>query len=171
MQQIKWFDRQFDFIYQENIFPAIKERLIGTPIRLTYKMRKIPIEITGIRHKDSWSIKENIGHLTDLEKLWRGRLKDILKKRELLRAWDVENTKTHKANHNNKEIDFLIDDFAKTRKKTMKLLKEIDEEQVYWTALHPRLQKPMRLMDLFLFVAEHDDHHLARISELEKLLT
>ncbi len=25
-------------------------------------------------------------------------------------------------------------------------------------------------MDLFLFVAEHDDHHLARISEIVKML-
>ena len=34
------------------------------------------------------------------------------------------------------------------------------------TALHPRLEKPMTVVDLFFFVAEHDDHHLAQISEL-----
>jgi len=28
----------------------------------------------------------------------------------------------------------------------------------------------MRTMDLFLFVAEHDDHHLARVTELVKIL-
>jgi hypothetical protein len=28
----------------------------------------------------------------------------------------------------------------------------------------------MRTMDLFLFVAEHDDHHLARITEMVKHL-
>jgi hypothetical protein len=28
----------------------------------------------------------------------------------------------------------------------------------------------MRTMDLFLFVAEHDDHHLARITELARLI-
>lgn len=28
----------------------------------------------------------------------------------------------------------------------------------------------MRTMDLFLFVAEHDDHHLARITELMEIL-
>ena len=32
--------------------------------------------------------------------------------------------------------------------------------------LHPRLQQPMRLVDHLCFVAEHDDHHLARIWEL-----
>jgi hypothetical protein len=31
---------------------------------------------------------------------------------------------------------------------------------------HPRLKTPMRLVDHLYFVAEHDDHHLARIREL-----
>jgi hypothetical protein len=31
---------------------------------------------------------------------------------------------------------------------------------------HPRLKTPMRLVDHLYFVAEHDDHHLARIWEL-----
>ena len=41
------------------------------------------------------------------------------------------------------------------------------EQGVYKTALDPRLKKPMRTMDLFLFVAEHDDHHLARITKIK----
>jgi hypothetical protein len=34
--------------------------------------------------------------------------------------------------------------------------------------LHPRLKTPMRLVDHLFFVAEHDDHHLAKIWELVK---
>ncbi len=34
------------------------------------------------------------------------------------------------------------------------------------SAHHPRLNRPMRILDLMVFAAEHDDHHLARISEL-----
>jgi len=34
------------------------------------------------------------------------------------------------------------------------------------SALHPRLGTPLRLIDHALFVAEHDDHHLARIGGL-----
>ena len=170
MKQIKWFDRQFDFTIQQNIFPAIKERLRGTPIRLTAAARSIPDHILGIQPNNTWSIKENIGHLTDLEVLWQGRLKDILAENEFLRSWDLENNKTHTANHNRRDLDFLLFEFTKARKKTMKLLAEVKEEQVYWSALHPRLKQPMRMMDLFLFVADHDDHHLARITELKELL-
>ena len=34
------------------------------------------------------------------------------------------------------------------------------------TSLHLRLKQPMRLVDHLYFVAEHDDHHLAKIGEL-----
>ncbi len=36
-------------------------------------------------------------------------------------------------------------------------------------AAHPRLNVPMRLVDLMLFVAEHDEHHLASITELGRI--
>jgi hypothetical protein len=34
------------------------------------------------------------------------------------------------------------------------------------TALHPRLRVTMNVVDLAYFVSEHDDYHLARITEL-----
>lgn len=37
------------------------------------------------------------------------------------------------------------------------------------TAIHPRLHVTMRLVDMLLFQAEHDDYHLTRISELIRL--
>jgi hypothetical protein len=48
-------------------------------------------------------------------------------------------------------------------------LDEYDEEFIQKTALHPRLQMEIRVLDLAFFIAEHDDHHLARISELRRL--
>lgn len=74
MDRLKWFDRKFVFSYTENIFPMILERLMGTPVRLTSKLRSIPPEILETRIDKSWSIKENIGHLNDLETLWQKRL-------------------------------------------------------------------------------------------------
>ena len=34
------------------------------------------------------------------------------------------------------------------------------------TAMHPRLRQPMRVVDMMLFHAEHDDAHFARIRVL-----
>ncbi|MEO0528248.1 MAG: DinB family protein, partial [Bacteroidota bacterium] len=167
MQQIKWFERKFNFSFQQNIFPSIIERLDGTFMRLKTKVEQIPPELLELKSDGKWSIKENIGHLIDLEPLWQGRLNDILSNMEYLRSTDLENKKTDIAMHNESDINDLLLQFQDVRKMTLDKLLELKEEEVYKTALHPRLKKPMRTMDLFLFVAEHDDHHLARITEIK----
>ena len=170
MQQVKWFDRNFKFDTSQNTFPAILERLSGTAARLEEKFKSIPPAILSERIGDSWSIKENLGHLSDLEPLWQGRLEDIQNAVTELRPTDLQNIATTQANHNAKTIDELLLRFRKLRQQTVHSLEGIDEETVFKSALHPRLKTPMRTIDLFLFVAEHDDHHLARITELTKLL-
>jgi hypothetical protein len=49
-------------------------------------------------------------------------------------------------------------------------LEGFDADLFARSALHPRLNVQMRLVDMLFFQAEHDDYHLARISELKKLL-
>ena len=78
MKQIRWFDRKFDFAFEQNIFPSIIERLKGTPILLRHKINTISNENLTSKPSGQWSIQENIGHLIDLEPLWQGRLQDIL---------------------------------------------------------------------------------------------
>ena len=170
MEQIKWFDRKFNFESLQNIFPGILERLVGTPVRLEEKLSSIPSTILTHRINDTWTIKENVGHLTDLEPLWQGRLEDILNDKTEMRPTDLQNTGTSEANHDAVPIEALLENFRQIRKKTIDMLQQVNEEQIFKSALHPRLKTPMRTMDLFLFVAEHDDHHLARITELTKLL-
>lgn len=171
MKKVKWFERSFDFSIEQNIFPSIIERLRGTPARLEEKFRSIPAHILEVKVDNTWSIKENLGHLIDLEPLWQGRLEDIINGDIELRPTDLANRKTDLANHNTKSLEELLNSFRQIRAQTVSVLEKLDEETIFRSALHPRLKTPMRTMDLFLFVAEHDDHHLARITELVKLLT
>lgn len=168
MAQVKWFDRKFEFAHTENIFPSIIERLSGTPLRLESKLRSIDKLILEHRIDNTWSIKENAGHLIDLEPLWRGRLEDIITGAVEMRLTDLSNAQTTLANHNAKSIESLIEHFYNTRNHTVAILNTLDETTIFKSALHPRLKTPMRTLDLFLFVAEHDDHHLARITELSR---
>ncbi|MES1217950.1 MAG: DinB family protein [Bacteroidota bacterium] len=170
MKQTKWFDRTFNFNSNQNIFPSIIERLSGTPLRLEEKIKSIPPEMLTERVDNTWTIKENIGHLTDLEPLWQGRFDDIKKGVVELRVTDLQNNQTTFANHNDTPINDLLYNFKKIRQQTIAMLDDIDEEIIFKSALHPRLKTPMRTMDHFLFVAEHDDHHLARITELVKII-
>jgi uncharacterized damage-inducible protein DinB len=166
MEQVKWFDRSFDFGNTQQIFPSILERLRGTPARAEERFRSIPTDILTKREGSTWTIKENLGHLSDLEPLWQQRLDDIISGREELSPTDLQNTKTTLAGHNDTPAEELLYRFRQLRKATIILLEGIDEATVFKSALHPRLKTPMRTMDLFLFVADHDDHHLARITEL-----
>jgi len=168
MKQIKWFDRKFDFASEQNTFPALLERLEGTAILLKHKLATISEEHLIAKPDSSWSIQENVGHLLDLEPIWHGRLEDILLQKEYLRPADLENKKTDLAEHNTKNLEAILDEFTNYRSKTLTRLKNLNETEVFRHALHPRLKTPMRTMDLFHFVAEHDDHHLARISELQR---
>jgi uncharacterized damage-inducible protein DinB len=166
MKQEKWFDRKFNFENNQNIFPSILERLSGTPIRLEEKVKELSESVLIFSLDNTWSIKENIGHLIDLETLWQERLDDIINGQMELRSSDLQNSKTDFANHNDKSLQELLSQYRKIRQKTISALQSINEETVFKSALHPRLKTPMRTMDLFLFVAEHDDHHLVRITEL-----
>ncbi|MDB5025324.1 MAG: DinB family protein [Mucilaginibacter sp.] len=170
MKKVKWFDRNFDFSTEQNIFPSIIERLRGTPARLEEKFKSIPADVLTLKADDTWSIQENLGHLVDLEPLWQGRFEDIVKGETELRPADLQNRKTDLANHNGRPLAELLNSFRKIRAQTLFMLENIDEEVIFRSALHPRLKTPMRTINLFLFVAEHDDHHLARIAELSKLL-
>ncbi len=166
MGQQKWFDKKFDFSFDENLFPSIIERLINSPQLIREKIASIPAEQLTTKKNGTWSIQENIGHLIDLEPIWQGRLQDILNNTKELRAADLKNKKTDLANHNTKNINTLIEEFSNIRQLTITKLLQLTEKEVYQYALHPRLKTPMRTMDLFLFVAEHDDYHLERIDEL-----
>ncbi len=166
MKQTKWFDRSFNFDNEQNIFPSILERLSGTPIRLEEKVKETQENILQFSLNNSWTIKENIGHLIDLETLWQDRFNDIKNDKVELRPTDLLNSKTDLANHNATSILKLLFEFRKTRNQTLEMLQSIDDKVIFKSALHPRLKTPMRTMDLFLFVAEHDDHHLARMTEI-----
>lgn len=166
MQPVKWMDRTFDFSFQENMLPSIVERLWGTPVRLREKLKWIPLEIQTRKPEGKWSILEQIGHLIDLEALWQMRIQDILTGKEVLTPWDVTNAQTTNANHNARTADALIAEFAVVREQTLAQLASLTEGDVFKFSLHPRLRTPMRIIDLGLFVAEHDDHHLAMITLL-----
>jgi hypothetical protein len=78
----------------------------------------------------------------------------------------MSNTKTTNAGHNKKNIEQLLEQFSSARNKLLEKVRDIDERTASLTAIHPRLQIPMRLIDSLFFIAEHDDHHLVKIREL-----
>ena len=166
IKQTPWFERKFDFNFPVGLFPVIIERLEGALLRIAAMTKNKSEELLTRKPNGEWSAKEQVGHLYDLEELWYGRTVDFLSGEEMLRAADLRNTKTHEADHNKKEIGKLVELFSSARIKLIDKIKDADEVIASLSALHPRLQTPMRLIDHLFFIAEHDDHHLAKIGML-----
>jgi uncharacterized damage-inducible protein DinB len=161
-----WFERKFEFSYPVELFPNLCARLRGTPARLEEALRGRSHEILTAKAHEEWSAQEHAGHLLDLEPLWLARVDDYVSASDRLTAADLENRKTNEANHNSRPLERILTDFRAARERQLKRVDELDASLFARAILHPRLKVPMRLVDHFYFVAEHDDHHLARIWEL-----
>jgi hypothetical protein len=111
-------------------------------------------------------VNEHIGHLIDLDELDHTRLDEFIAGVDALSAADMSNRRTHEAGYNDVVTRTILDYFRARRGELVERLEELSDEQIARSAMHPRLQKPMRLVDWTYFVAEHDDHHVARIREL-----
>jgi uncharacterized damage-inducible protein DinB len=164
--QTPWIERKFEFQFPVGLFPVIVERLRGTLPRIEDMIKNKTDEQLSKKIGNDWSVKEQVGHLFDLEELWFGRVEDFLSAKEILRAADMTNAKSHAANHNEKPIGALVQQFREARNKLIEKVEDLDHQTAAITAIHPRLQKPMRLVDSLFFVAEHDDHHLTKIRQL-----
>jgi uncharacterized damage-inducible protein DinB len=166
ISQQKWFERKFDFSYPVSRFPGIFQRILGAPARLEELVHSLPQNILTVKPGGAWSIKEHVGHLYDLDALHDARIDDYLSGATTLRAADLNNRRTDDANHNAKPIEEILKQFREARMHFVKRLEPMNEEQLARTAVHPRLNQQMRLVDMATFVAEHDDHHMAAISDL-----
>ena len=167
MTQIaKWFERKFEFAFPVELFPNLIIRLRGTPPRLEEILRDRPREVLIHKPQGKWSAQEHAGHLLDLEPLWLARVEDYLAQSHQLSVADLSNRKTDEANHNARELEGLLRDFRNARTKLADHASKVDPALLGRTIPHPRLKQPMRLVDHLYFVAEHDDHHLAKVWEL-----
>jgi hypothetical protein len=170
VEQVRWFERTFDFNQPVGVFPCILERFRGTPARLEDAVRRLDRSVLTTRVNDRWSMQEHAGHLWDLEELGERRLVEFLAHASTLSPADRENRKTFAANHNGRPIAEILSGFRNAREHLTGKLEKLNEAQVAFSSIHPRLGTPMRLIDWVCFMAEHDDHHLARIRGLMRLL-
>jgi len=161
-----WFERQFAFSFPVEVYPNLCARLRGTPARLEEALRGPSHKILISKPQEKWSAQEHAGHLLDLEALWLARVEDYVAASEQLTATDLRNRKTDEAGHNARPLEQILAEFRARRGRLLERVDELDTSLFARAIPHPRLKMPMRLVDHLFFVAEHDDHHLARIWEL-----
>ncbi len=110
-----------------------------------------------------------MGHFLATESLFMGRLDDYESNVSVLRPARFEDNPTDKAKFNEKDIQWILDQFREQREHYLNRLDALQLQDFEKAILHPRQNRPMRLCDMLLFHAEHDRHHLERITELKEL--
>lgn len=166
MPPIRWFDRTFDFNYGVEAYPSLVQRLRDAPAAYSREAASLSKELLEVQPDGKWSIKENIGHLVLLEDLWRGRFRAMQSGIQTMPPADLSNAQTRSAGFNEVLLYKLLSRFEQTRRNTLQFLDGLTESELESSAIHPRLQTPMRIIDLMMFVAEHDAHHLWTIQEI-----
>lgn len=165
-----WIERHFTFDLPLSMFPNVLERLRGTPARVRERVEGLAPDRLRTRVGEAWSIQETIGHLIEVEALWIGRLDDFAQGLEQLRPADMSNRRTVDADYNSRDVAVVVAGFRAVRGELVRRLEQLPDEAIGRRAIHPRLSQPMRVLDLMVFAAEHDDHHLAGITEILKAI-
>ena len=165
-QLTKWIERSFPTDLAVESHPSLRSRLRGAPARLEEATRGLSPDELVRSDGRTWSIQTNAGHLVDLEPLTLRRVEEFLAGAETLSAWDGKNVATEEAHHDESSLEDILAAFRAIRGSLLERLDPLEARDFARTAYHPRLEQAMRLIDLMGMMAEHDDHHLARIHEL-----
>jgi hypothetical protein len=165
MNNLPWFERNLQFGYPKEMLPYFLERLEGSIVRMQAKVKGVPDNVLSTRLNDKWSVKQNIGHLAEVDAIANKRLDEMVAGISPMSPAVFE-----PQDYNPWPIEKVVELFKNNRLKNLKKYMSIAESDLLKSSLHPRLKVQMTPVDLAWFDAEHDDHHLVKISEIIKSL-
>jgi hypothetical protein len=161
MKKLQWFERTFQFGLPEGMLPFYIERLDGTIARIQQKVKDVSESDLSYRLDNKWSVKENIGHLAEVDEVGFKRISEMISGVAVLSPAVFEPKPYDKW-----PIDDVVNFFLEIRLRNINRYRELKPEEFAKSSQHPRLKVMMTPVDLAWFDAEHDDHHLVRINEI-----
>ncbi len=161
MNNLPWFGRSLKFGYPKGMLPYYLERLEGTIVRIQSKVKGVDDKILSERFNDKWSIKQNIGHLAEVDEIANKRLDEMVAGVSPMSPAVFE-----PQDYNPWPVEKVIELFKTNRLKYLKKYQSLAETELLKSSLHPRLKVMMTPVDLAWFDAEHDDHHLVTINTI-----
>lgn len=158
---MKWFERSWSFDLPIEAFAELVDRLGSTSARMAELVAGATDDQLRWHDPDAWSAKRHLGHLDDLHTLDDVRLREFLEGAERLTPADPKNRLTWETDHDARPVAEIILRFHTHRDPLVAEMRRLSPAQIAAPSVHPRLGRPLRLIDWAYFVAEHDDHHLA----------
>jgi hypothetical protein len=166
MEIIPWFERNLEFGKPKEMLPFYLERLEGTIARIQGKVKGLNENILSEKFNGKWSIKQQIGHLAEVDQIANKRLDEMMAGISPMSPAVFE-----PQDYNPWPIEKVIEFFKNGRLKNLQKYNSLADADLRKSSLHPRLKVQMTPIDLAWFDAEHDDHHLVKISEIIKTRT
>jgi hypothetical protein len=163
---LPWFERNLKFGYPAEMLPFFLERLSGTILRIEFKVKGISDEILSTRLDGKWSVKQTIGHLSEVDAIASKRIDEMIAGAEVMSPAVFE-----PQDYNPWPIEKVLEQFRANRNLNLEKYKSLKPEDLVKSAIHPRLKVPMTPVDLAWFDAEHDDHHLVGMHGIINQLT
>jgi hypothetical protein len=163
MDILPWFERNLEFGKPKEMLPFYLELLEGTVVRIEAKVKGLDEKILSERFNGKWSIKQQIGHLAEVDQVAAKRLDEMVTGISPMSPAVFE-----PQDYNPWPIEKVVSFFRTNRLNNLQKYNAIAEADLVKSSLHPRLKVQMTPVDLAWFDAEHDDHHLAKITEIVK---
>lgn len=163
MNTLPWFERNLKFGHPKEMLPFYLERLEGTIVRIQSKVKGVDDKTLSERFNDKWSVKQNIGHLAEVDEIANKRLDEMTAGVSPMSPAVFE-----PQDYNPWPIEKVLEFFKTNRLKNLKKYQSLAEADLLKSSLHPRLKVMMTPVDLAWFDAEHDDHHLVTINGIIK---
>jgi len=167
MKRIAWFERKFTFGLPIGMLPFYVERLQGTAGRIEWKVKGVDEEQLSFKLDNKWSIKQNIGHLAEVDEIANKRIGEMVRGISPMSPAVFE----PRGDYNQQSLQDVLDFFQRNRDQNIKFYNALTDTDLEKSSLHPRLKVQMTPVDLAWFDAEHDDHHLVRITEILSVLS
>lgn len=162
MKKLAWFERKFTFGSLQGMLPFYLERLEGTIARIESKVAGLPDDLLSQRLEGKWSIKENIAHLAEVDEIALTRIDEMVAGISPMSPAVIQPSR----DYNKQAVGEVVEFFRHNRQRNLQKYSSLTGEDLAKSSLHPRLQVRMNPVDLAWFDAEHDDHHLSRISDI-----
>lgn len=163
MNPVPWSQRTLDYGRSLDELPVLLERIQGTSARLNALLAGQPMENFHLQVHGKWSVMEHIGHLITLQDRFEGRAEDFEHHRSSLCDINLRDQARTLQGHRLRALGDVLEEFRLKRIAFAQRVAGFQRRALEHVAYHPCQNKPMRPVDMLLWIAEHDDHHLASV--------
>lgn len=141
--------------------PFLLERMLGSPHRIAALFRDRPLESLALRVDGVPSAMDHLAQLIHLDVRFQERIDDFMLRRPCLCSIRFAEQNELSAAQRDRSPGDVLEEFRLRRSLLVQRLRALDALALRHRALHPCSKASCTVVDMALWIAEHDDHNLA----------